>query len=174
MPTGWQIIRKLDYKEERQPKKSTCKFEKVLLNKNFIFTRPLTITGAYLLPDRFIDGDFFPEEVLFHQMVLDRIDNETDNDKAEYILHNTSFEQGGPVLKIPKTRAYYVNEYMMRNNETSPGEFKYYGNKYFPNNTDFMWLVNEKFANTKLPQNTMQYETWYLLPQAYSITLIPE
>jgi len=28
METGWQIIRQLDYKEERQPKKSTCKFEK--------------------------------------------------------------------------------------------------------------------------------------------------
>ena len=28
METGWQIIRKLDYEEEDQPKKSTCKFEK--------------------------------------------------------------------------------------------------------------------------------------------------
>ncbi|CBY34845.1 unnamed protein product, partial [Oikopleura dioica] len=27
METGWEIIRKLDFEEERQPKKSTCKFE---------------------------------------------------------------------------------------------------------------------------------------------------
>ena len=28
METGWEIIRKLHFIEERQPKKSTCKFEK--------------------------------------------------------------------------------------------------------------------------------------------------
>jgi len=123
----------------------------------------LTVTGAYLLPDRVIGGDFFPAEVFFHQMVLDRIDNEADYNKAEYIIHNTSFGHGGPVLKIPKTRAYYVNEFMMHNNQTAPGEYKYYGQ-----NGDFMWLVNEQFGNT------MQPKTWYLLPQAYSITLIPE
>jgi hypothetical protein len=26
MPTGWQIIRELDNREDHQPKKSTCKF----------------------------------------------------------------------------------------------------------------------------------------------------
>ena len=196
MPTGWQIIRQIGQDEEFRPKKSICKFEKgkiksdicqlfyltifkqrfsnlifvknyfsknsVLLNENFTFTRPLTVTGAYLHPAEYIDGDFFPEEVLFHQMVLDRIDNPTDYDKAEYILHNTSFAQGGPLLKIPKTRAYYVNEFMMQNNQTGRNEFKFYGQ-----NGEFMWLVNEKFRN-------MQPKTWYLLPQAYSITLLPE
>ena len=28
METGWEIIRKLDFEEKRQPKKSTCRFEK--------------------------------------------------------------------------------------------------------------------------------------------------
>ena len=28
METGWEIIRKLDFEEERQPKNSTCRFEK--------------------------------------------------------------------------------------------------------------------------------------------------
>jgi hypothetical protein len=123
----------------------------------------LTVTGAYLLPDRIIDGDFFPEEVFFHQMVLDRTENEADYNNSKYVIHNTSFAAGGPVLKIPKTRAYYVNESMMRNNETGPNEFKFYG----PNPGDFMWLVNKRFGN-------MQPENWYLLPRAYSITLVPE
>merc|ERR1719215_1617252 len=128
----------------------------VYLNENFIFTRPLTVTGAYLLPDRVT--------IFFHQMVLDRIENEADCNKAEYVIHNTSFEHGGSVLKIPKTRAYYVNESIMKANQTGPNEFKFYR----PNPGDFMWLVNERVGNT------MQPNTWYLLPQAYSITLVPE
>jgi hypothetical protein len=123
------------------------------LNENFIFTRPLTVTGAYLLPDL---------SLFFHQMVLDSIDNEFDYYRAEYIIQNTSFENGGPVLKIPKTRAYYVNESIMRANQTGPNEFKYDNQ-----NGHFLWLVNEEFEN-------MQPETWYLLPQAYSVTLVPE
>jgi hypothetical protein len=122
----------------------------------------LTVTGACFLPDRIIDGTHYPAEVFFHQMVLDRIENPADYDKAEYVIRNTSFQHGGPVLKIPKTRAYYVNELMMLNNQTGPNEFKFYG----PQPCDFMWLVNEKFGN-------MQPNTWYLLPQAYSLTLVP-
>jgi hypothetical protein len=124
----------------------------------------LTVTGAYLLPDRYIDGEFFPEEVFFHQMVLDSIENEADYNKAKYVIHNTSFGKDGPDLKIPKTRAYYVNESIMRANQTGQNEFKLYG----PNLGDFMWLVNERVGNT------MQPNTWYLLPQAYSIILTPE
>ncbi|CBY31069.1 unnamed protein product [Oikopleura dioica] len=154
MESGWQIIRELDYSEKHRPKRSTCKFENVLLNENFNFTRPLTVTGAFLLPDLVT--------VFFHQMVLDRIDNPTDCFNAEYVIHNTSFDEGGPVLKIPKTRAYYVNEFMMQNNQTGPNEYKYYGQ-----NGEFMWLVNENYQN-------MQPNTWYLLPQAYSLTLVPE
>ena len=133
------------------------------LNENFNFTRPLTITGAYLFPKRLIDGVMHPEEVIFHQMVLDHIDNPDDNDKAEYVIANTSFAECGAAIKIPKTRAYYVNEAVMRYNRTGPDEFKFYG----PKPGDFMWLVNERFGN-------MQPNTWYLLPEAFSITLSPD
>ena len=89
-------------------------------------------------------------------MVLDRVDDLTD----EYVIQNSNFHHGGPVLRIPKTREYYVNEHVMLKNKYGPGEFKFYGQE-----GEFMWLVNENFKNTMKPN------TWYLLPQAYSITL---
>ena len=131
------------------------------LNENFTFTRHLTVSGSYLFPAEVEDGILYPEVVAIHQMVLDRIENEADYDNAEYVIHNTSFGHGGPVLKIPKTRAYYVNEQMMLANRNGYNEYKFYG----PQPGDFMWLVNERFGN-------MQPNTWYLLPQAYSITLV--
>jgi hypothetical protein len=81
--------------------------------------------------------------------------------KAEYVIHNTAFEHGGPVLRIPKTWPYYANENAMRRSMIG-GEFKLNG----PNG-EFWRLVNEDFGN-------MKPKTWYLLPQSYSITLIPE
>jgi hypothetical protein len=92
-------------------------------------------------------------------MVLDHVDNSTD----EYVLQNTSFDIGGPVLRIPKTQAYYVTGDVMFKNCYGPGEYKFYGKK-----GEFMSLANERFGNTMKPK------TWYLLPQAYSITLVPE
>ena len=89
-------------------------------------------------------------------MVLDRVDDLTD----EYVIHNTSFQHGGAVLRIPITREYYVNENVMLQNRNVYGEYKFYGQ-----NGEFMWLVNEDFGNT------MKQKTWYLLPQAYSVTL---
>jgi hypothetical protein len=136
----------------------------VLLNENFLFIRPLTVTGAFLLPDQVIDGDFFSEEVFFHQMVLDRVDVSTD----EYVLQNSSFEDGGAVLRIPKTREYYVNEDVMLNNNPAPGEFKFYGPK-----GEFMWLVNEDFGINET-HRPMKQNSWYLLPQAYSLNLVPK
>jgi len=56
-----------------------------MLNENFVFSRPLSVTGAYFLPTRRIDGIDYPEELFFHQMTLDRIEN------GEYILQNTQF-----------------------------------------------------------------------------------
>ena len=117
------------------------------MNENFI----LTVTGAYLLPGR--------SEPFFHQMVLDSIENDDDPNKALYVFHNTSIEHGGSALKIPKSRAYYAKEYVMQNYKV--------GNEYkYDCNGVFMWMVNEKIGN-------MQPETWYLLPQAYSIILTP-
>jgi len=128
------------------------------LNENFTFTRPVTVTGAYLLPDRFIDGNFFPKEVFFHQMGLDRVYDFTN----DYVVHNTSFDEGGPVLKIPKKNAYYTtNPNMM--NLNAAGQYKLNGQ-----NGEEWTLVNENVGNTMKPK------TWYLLPQAYSLTLVPE
>ena len=92
-------------------------------------------------------------------MVLDDID------KNVYVIRNSLIDYGGPVLRIPKSREYYVSEDDIVHHKTGMGEFKYYG----PN--EFMWLVNENFWNTIKP---LVPNTWYLLPQAYSITLIPE
>ena len=58
----------------------------MILNQNFVFSRPLTVTGAYFRPDRTIDGIFYEKEVIFHQMTLDRIENNT------FILQNTDFD----------------------------------------------------------------------------------
>ena len=128
----------------------------VILNENFQFTRPATVTGAYLLPDRVIDGDFFPEEVFFHQMVLDRVDVSTN----EYVIHNTSFAEGGPVLRISKKNEYYGCDQNAVMN--TAGHYKLFGQ-----NGEEWSLVHEQARN-------MQPKTWYLLPQAYSIILTPE
>ena len=132
------------------------KFLLVLLNENFTFNRPVTVTGAYLLPDRVIDGNFFPEEVFFHQMVLDRVDVSTN----EYVIHNTSFAEGGPVLRISKKNEYYGSDQNAVMNNF--GQFKLFGQ-----NGEEWSLVNEIAGN-------MNPKTWYLLPMAYSIILTPE
>ena len=128
----------------------------VILNENFQFSRPVTVIGAYLLPDRVIDGNFYPEEVFFHQMVLDRVDDSTN----EYVIHNTSFAEGGPVLRISKKNEYYgCDKNAVMNNF---GQYKLFGQ-----NGEEWSLVHEQARN-------MQPKTWYLLPQAYSIILTPE
>ncbi|CBY15266.1 unnamed protein product [Oikopleura dioica] len=86
--SGWEIVRKLGYLEQVP---SECEFKNVILNENFVFCRPLIVTGAFLLPD---------DTVCFHQMVLDRVDDLTD----EYVIQNSDFQHDGPVLRIPKTR----------------------------------------------------------------------
>jgi hypothetical protein len=128
----------------------------VLLNENFQFTRPVTVTGAYLLPDRYVDGNFFSEEVFFHQMVVDRVDVSTN----EYVIHNTSFNEGGAVLRIEKRNEYYgCDQNAVMNNF---GQYKLFGQ-----NGEEWSLVHEIAGN-------MKPKTWYLLPQAYSIILTPE
>ena len=54
---------------------------KVTLNEKFVFTRPATVTGAYLFPSG---------KIIFHQMTLDRVEND------EYILQNTDFKDHSP------------------------------------------------------------------------------
>ena len=61
-----------------------------MLNENFVFSRPLSVTGAYFLPTRRIDGIDYAEEVFFHQMTLDRIEN------GEYVLQNNEISVDAP------------------------------------------------------------------------------
>ncbi|CBY11139.1 unnamed protein product [Oikopleura dioica] len=82
MESGWEIVRNLG---SQKPTKSICKFEKVLLNENFSFTRPLTVTGAILFPNKI--------EPTFHQMTLVKIDN------GEYVLENTQISDDHPAGK---------------------------------------------------------------------------
>ena len=85
-------------KSSNKPVDSICSVEKVTLNKNFKFKRPVTLTGAYLKPDG---------KVFFHQMVLDRIENE------EFIIQNTQFTASAEaVLRIPLSNPFYVTHEM--------------------------------------------------------------
>ncbi|CBY31701.1 unnamed protein product [Oikopleura dioica] len=90
--SGWEIIRTHNMYGST-PASSVCEFKKVILNQNFVFSRPLTVTGAYFRPNRTIDGIFYEKEVIFHQMTLDRIENNT------FILQNTNFDHS-PVLVL--------------------------------------------------------------------------
>jgi hypothetical protein len=134
-----------------------------ILNENFKFTRPLTVTAAYLPQDRMIDCELVEFEPFFHQMTLDRVDNPDDKDKAEYVLANTSFGQDGPVVTIPLNRAYYGYKNFLLANKTGQNDYIYND----PQNGYFMKLVNDEIDN-------MQPDTWYLLPRAFSIKLVPE
>ena len=65
----------------------------MILNENFVFSRPLTVTGAILYQNE--------SDPVFHQMTLDRIEN------GEYILQNTQFSadlDAGMVLFIFSNR----------------------------------------------------------------------
>ena len=109
----------------------------------------MTVTGAFILPD---------DTIFFHQMVLDRVDDSTN----AYVIHNTSFHDGGPVLRLPTKNAYYTtNPNMMNLNAAGQYKLKFQSGEEWT-------LVNEN------GKNTMKPKTWYLLPQAYSLTLVPE
>ncbi|CBY36761.1 unnamed protein product [Oikopleura dioica] len=54
--SGWEIVRTQCW---LKPAESTCEYKKVTLNHNFVFSRPLTVTGAYFLPARTINGVFY-------------------------------------------------------------------------------------------------------------------
>jgi hypothetical protein len=90
-------------------------------------------------------------------MVLDHVDESTA--ESEYVIQNTDFGNGGPVLRIPKTRPYYAYGDVMYMNQHGPGEY------YYRQNGMSMRFANERF------EDTMQPKTWYLLPHAYSIVL---
>ena len=116
----------------------------VLLHLNFVFTRPLTVTGVYLNPDL---------TIIFHQMVIDRIEN------SDFILQNTLIDHSGSQIRIPISREFYAPYDMMCFCQNGQ-DFVYHGPK-----NEFIPLVNENF--------NMEKERWYLQPVAYSITLTP-
>ena len=81
-------------------------------------------------------------------MVLDRIDDSTN----EYVIHNTSFAEGGAVLRIAKNNAYYTcDPRMMILN--AAGEFKINGQ-----NGEEWSLVNEFVARKKLKDSDPLFE----------------
>lgn len=93
-------------------------------------------------------------------MVLDRVDYKTN----EYVIQNSQIINNNAVLRIKRDNPYYAFKHVIdRYKDSFSGEHKYYG----PNN-EFMFLVNEQCPNTMTP-----FE-WYLLPQAYSLTLSPK
>ena len=63
--------------------------------------RPLTVTAAYIKPDG---------ELIYHQMILDRVEND------EYILQNTLFSneisssQNLPRLRISRKKRYFTTQ----------------------------------------------------------------
>ena len=85
-------------------------------------------------------------------MVLDRIEN------SEFILQNTLIAHSGSQIRIPVSREYYAVYEMMEDCYNRYNNFVFYGD-----NNEFLELVNENF--------NMKTEKWYLLPQAFSITL---
>jgi riboflavin synthase len=108
----------------------------------------LTVTGAY--KDQ--NG-----EVFFNQMILDRVEND------EYILQNTLHKgeieesQRIPLLRIDRQKRYYDGFFHLYNN----------GDSITKPNGEFLLLTNEDC-------NSMNEGEWYLLPEAYSITLTSE
>ena len=105
------------------------------------------VTGAYLKPTG---------ELIFHQMILDCVEND------EYVLQNTLFStelastQNLPLLRIDRQKHYYGIFDMFNN---SSGVIN-------RQNGERLLLTNEYC-------NSMNEEEWYLLPEAYSITLTP-
>ena len=114
------------------------------------FTRPLTVTGAFMRPDG---------TVFLHQMLLDRVEN------YNYVLQNTLIHNSGSKnfknqLKIPLDRPYYGSPEMMVH-------YNNLNNRYVI--CDDTGMVVAKLVNENY--NVMMSGTWYLLTQAYSITL---
>ncbi|CBY39014.1 unnamed protein product [Oikopleura dioica] len=87
-------------------------------------------------------------------MTLDRIEND------EYVLQNSEISVPAPVIKIKKTHPYYATIHDFNNYYDSRTGLSIYNDGSIK-----MKLVNEFATN-------MSYETWYLLPQAYSLKLI--
>ena len=95
-------------------------------------------------------------------MILDRVEND------EYVLQNTlhsskiASSQNRPLLRIHRKKRYYADiETMLKFYDGNQGDYIFRGeNKVFG-------------LLTSAGQPTMNKEEFYLMPQAYSITLTP-
>ncbi|CBY20715.1 unnamed protein product [Oikopleura dioica] len=141
MKSGWEIIRKMGHPNIP---KSVFKYETVILNKNFIFSRPLTVTGAYLVSKGLIK---------FHQMTLDRIE------ECNYVLQNTMLSIDAPILRIKMDNPYYVTPERIYQKLSLKQE-----SLIMLHDNVSMDMVNENFGE-------MKKEKCYLLPKAYSLSL---
>ena len=88
-------------------------------------------------------------------MVLDRVE------KHEFILQNTKLSMDAPVLRIKTSDPYYVSvsklsdQFILNRQD---------GKLSFNSDNISMDLVNEIYGD-------MKQQKWYLLPQAYSLSL---
>ncbi|CAG5112304.1 Oidioi.mRNA.OKI2018_I69.chr2.g6531.t1.cds [Oikopleura dioica] len=147
---GWEWMRRLISRDFLKSMDllagSSFVYEKVYLNQNFTFVRPLTITGAFRSSSH--------SGVFFHQMILDRIENN------EYIIQNNQpTAQHSIKLCIPMTKEYFVDKEAY--------------NRFFDPTTNVS-AINDKKTNVFAPltnEDLMEKDTWYLLPQAYSIEI---
>ena len=118
----------------------------VLLHETFSFSRPLTVTCALKKAN----------EVVFHQMTLDKVEN------GEYILQNTLEPPSASLIKISLSKRYYAELSMFRScYDHYSQDFIYRGA-----NNMLMHLTNETDPSMKTGE-------WYLFPWAYKITLTP-
>jgi hypothetical protein len=118
------------------------------LHHNFVFSRPLTVTGAFLSEDG---------TVSLHQMILDKIVN------GHFILQNTDFNQGQESeIKISlKKRFYYEYDIFSGYLDARRKDF-------------FCSLDDNEILLTNECHESMNLNEFYLQPEAYSITLTPQ
>ena len=83
-------------------------------------------------------------------MLLDRVENQ------KFILQNTKLSMDASVLKIKTSDPYYVSDHFILAQQD--GKFS------FNSGNISMDLVNEVYGN-------MKKQKWYLLPEAYSLSL---
>jgi len=126
----------------------------VLLNENFVFTRPVIVTVAHWLPER--------KKVFFFQSVLERI--EDDN----YVLANNAFVKGSEEIHIPVKSPYYnwdsrAMRKMIQRHKSS----------LYEDNNIRLYFVNEKEKPKEgIDVPEMEPERYYLLSAAFSLQFV--
>merc|ERR1719223_2003599 len=129
--------------------------EQETLNEQFVFSRPLVVTGFFITEQ---NGEKTENHL---QLLLDRVEN------GHYILQNSLqseiFHEMTHMIKIPLNRPYYVDhDHFVRNNFSHGNSYQYRD----PSTGVSMKLVNFR-VNCGLMTNT-----WYLFPTAYSIKMV--